>query len=296
MLLPSSWVVTAFSAVTPPNNKPTTATSKTASIKKTKTDKLNFHQVLQRVGKTVFRPGGSQATEILHAWAAADFHPNSVVLELSAGLGTGGMALADQCKCHVVLSDRDTSRLDQAAQMAKERGLDDLVQVRPLDMRTIDTSLAGDEHYDAVIVEASLTHMPTAVKTKIFADLHAHTKQVLLHEIVVLDGTTPEQASAIGREVGSSLGVGFHPLTLAEWSDLLEQNGYQVTHTQCGPLQFLNPIHILQDEGLGGMGKIAWNLATHADLRQRVLSTKQMMESHRDHLGYIILRATTTTE
>ena len=48
---------------------------------------------------------------------------------------------------------------------------------------------------------------------------------------------------------------------------------------------------MLQDEGPAGVAKIAWNLATHKDLRERVVSTKAVIESHADTLGYIALRA-----
>lgn len=58
-----------------------------------------------------------------------------------------------------------------------------------------------------------------------------------------------------------------------------------------GPMRVLNPRSMLQDEGPAGVAKIAWNLATHKDLRERVESTKSVIESHKDTLGYIALRA-----
>jgi hypothetical protein len=35
----------------------------------TRSNRPNFHQVLEQAGKTVFRPGGTEATNTIHAWA-----------------------------------------------------------------------------------------------------------------------------------------------------------------------------------------------------------------------------------
>ena len=270
----------AFSATSPERMKG----SPTAASKK----KLNFHQVLQKVGKSVFRPGGSAATNVMHGWAQVT--PNDKVLEMSAGLGTGGMAFAKQHGCKVVLSDQDESRLVLARKLAQQRGVDDLTEVLQLDMRKIAESLKEDEHFAAVVVEASLSHQPNVMKEKILKDLQSHTDQLLFHEIGLFDATE-EKADEVRKMVGSALAIGFYPLTVDAWEDLLDRNGYKITHLETGPIRVLNPKNMLQDEGPSGFAKIAWNLATHPDLRERVKETRSMVQAHSDSLGYIILRA-----
>ena len=44
----------------------------------------NFHEVAQKMGKTVLRPGGNEATKNIQTMA--DIRPGDSVLELSAGL------------------------------------------------------------------------------------------------------------------------------------------------------------------------------------------------------------------
>jgi hypothetical protein len=252
--------------------------------------RLSFHKDLQRAGKTVFRPGGSQVTHIMHGWA--DFsNDGCYVLELSAGLGTGGMALAAERGCHVLLTDQDEERLEQAKTLAKKRGLGSLISSKRVDMTNIDRDL-GVEQFDAAIVEASLTHYPDALKRKILQDLLKHSDQLLLHEIG-LRGTSEdsEKAKQVSREVGSALAIGFHPLTVPGWKKILDECGYKITNLDYGPMRVLSPRSMLQDEGPAGVAKIAWNLATHKDLRMRVVSTKAVIESHTDTLGYIALRA-----
>jgi predicted O-methyltransferase YrrM len=251
--------------------------------------RLNFHQVLQRVGKTVLRPGGIQVTRTMHGWA--DVSNGCSVLELCAGLGTGGMALAADRGCHVLLTDQDEERLVQAEKLAVRRGLGGLVRTKRVDMTKIDQDL-GDENFEATIVEASLTHCPHALKIKILQDLLKHSKQILLHEIGLRDTfDDSDKANQVRREVGDALAIGFYPLTVEGWVQLVEECGYTITNIENGPMRFLNPRSMLQDEGPAGVINIAWNLATHEDLRERVLSTKAVLESHSDTLGYVALRA-----
>jgi hypothetical protein len=69
---------------------------------------------------------------------------------------------------------------------------------------------------------------------------------------------------------------------------ILDECGYKITNLENGPMRVLIPrSSMLQVEGPAGAAKIAWNLATHKDLRERVVSTKAVIESHTDRLGYI---------
>jgi hypothetical protein len=48
---------------------------------------------------------------------------------------------------------------------------------------------------------------------------------------------------------------------------------------------------ILQDEGLVGAAKIAWNLLTNEDIRDRFFSTRGVLDKNENATGYIIVRA-----
>jgi hypothetical protein len=250
-----------------------------------RTAKMSFHQVLERVGKTVFRPGGSAATAVMQDWA--EVGPADTVLELCAGLGTGGMALAERRGCHVLLTDIDEERLTKAMERAEQNGMSGLIKTRRMDL--LRDSLPDREHFQAAMVEASLTHFPDVQREKILLGLKDHTDQLLLHEMC-LRGTA--ENDDVSKRAGKALGIGFHPLTDEGWRDLLDRSGFEITHLEAGPLAVLNPKNLLQDEGPLGLAKIAWNLATKPDLRERVVSTRKVLGND---LGYVILRAVPKT-
>ncbi|CAB9510181.1 Met-10+ like-protein [Seminavis robusta] len=251
----------------------------------------NFHQVLEQVGKTVLRPGGSAATLTLQDWA--HLGPGDSVLELCSGLGTGGMALAENTSCRVLLTDRDTDRLAKAKATAVEKRPSDLIETLPMDLLNADDLLDKAEHFDAIVVEASLTHFPELERERILRGLKDQTDQVLLHEIC-FRGEDDEENTNVSKQVGRALGIRFDPSSIEGWTELLERTGYNVTRLETGPLGVLNPINILQDEGPLGMAKIIWNVITRPDLRDRVISVRSILQKHRDKLGYIILRAVPT--
>jgi len=292
-LVLSLTLVASFPVV--PKNEKTASTTTTTTTTTTDISSSSFHQVLQRLGKTVLRPGGSAATAVMHQWATGLMSDNNnsntatAALELSSGLGTGGMALASRFRCHIILTDRDESRLAQARELARTKGLEDLVETRCLDMHNITMDLGKQDEFAAILVEASLTHETDTMKKKILCDIQKHTNQLLLHEIVLRGDDDDE---SVCRRVASALAIGFFPKRAEQWRNLIEESGYYtVTHLETGPIRMLHPQHLLQDEGVAGMAKIAWNLATQSDLRDRVVATKSVIDANRDHLGYIILRA-----
>jgi hypothetical protein len=266
-----------------------------------RSDRPNFHQVLEQAGKTVFRPGGTEATNTIHAWAD-DLNDDSFVMELSGGLGTGGMALAASKGCRVLVTDQDENRLSEANRIAEQRELGDLISTQRVDMAKLDLEAPGKllpllrtgELFDAVIVEASLTHCPLILKEKILTDVGTLSKQVLLHEICLrgpIKDDESEEARRIKSQVGQSLAIGFHPLTVEGWRDLVTKCDYEITQLETGPIRFLNPITLVRDEGIIGASRVAWNLLVHSDLRDRILATKSLLVSHGETLGYIIIRA-----
>eukprot|EP00984_Skeletonema_dohrnii_P027617 scaffold17236_cov78-Skeletonema_dohrnii-CCMP3373.AAC.2 len=250
----------------------------------------NFHTVLQRVGKTVLRPGGTEGTRKLHSWS--ELNRDGTAIELSSGMGSGGVALAKATGARVTLTDMDTSRLEMASKIAREQGVDsELIEIMQLNMRHVGEELE-QHHYDTAIIEASLSHYPTKEKRAILEGLSKHADELLLHEICFrCDDTSPKELNHIKQGMSRALAIGFQPLTVDGWTNVLQEAGYEVKRSETGPLKVLNPVTVLQDEGPKRTAKIAWNIATDASIRSRVVEARRAIKSHQNDLGYILIRA-----
>ena len=168
-----------------------TAATRQSDVQNHASERPNFHTILQRVGKTVLRPGGTNGTRKLHSWSK--LNRDGTAIELSTGLGSGGVALAKATGAHVTLTDMDTSRLEMTAQIACEQEVDlNMIETMHLNMRNVDEEL-GQRHFDTAIIEASLSHYPTEEKQAVLGGLSTHADELLLHEICFrCDDTSPK--------------------------------------------------------------------------------------------------------
>jgi hypothetical protein len=276
-------------------------------------DQMNFHKVLELVGKTVLRPGGRQATERLHHWAAnsfvvteneADTNLDDAVtcLEVAAGLGKSGMALAQTYGVHVVLTDVDESRLQTALAEAVVMGLEHLITTQTADMFHLDRDISllyrdgetsPSPSFSAIMTEASLTHFGQAKKRQFFQGTAKVAPHILIHEICLADPIAEDspQAKAICRDMGQALHIGFVSETRERWVDLLEEANYKIEQLETGPLQVLDPLKVWKEEGTWGMWRILKNIATNPKLRARLFATAAVVNSNKKYLNYIILHA-----
>jgi len=248
-----------------------------------------FHEVAQKMGKTVLRPGGSEATK--HIQAMADIRPGDSVLELSAGLGTAGIELAQKYGAKVLITDIDTSRLDKVTDRINTLGISNLVSVKKVDMFDIDGTLGSKAKFDVAQTEASLTHYPRSRKRQFFKGLANHADKFMLHEIFFKTNDTASQILA-EKDMSKVLNIGFKPETVEIWQQLLIDAGYtNIEHVSTGDLAVLNPISLIKDEGLIGFAKIVFNVATHPYERSRMMAVRNEISKHADDLGYITIVA-----
>ena len=148
------------------------------------TPESNFHEVIHKMGKTVLRPGGSEATK--HIQTLADIRPGDSVLELSAGLGMAGIELAQKYGAKVLITDIDTSRLEKATNRINILGISNLVSVKKVDMFDIDSDLGSEAKFDVAQTEASLTHYPRSRKEQFFKGIANHTDKLLTTPLLLI--------------------------------------------------------------------------------------------------------------
>ena len=97
------------------------------------------------------------------------------------------------------------------------------------------------------------------------------------------------------REIQNDLAAAIHhgtrPLTSAEWHGLLESEGFSVQAQVQAPMHLLEPRRIMQDEGVFGALRFAFNLLCNREARRRVLAMRRVFSKHRNHLAAIMLIA-----
>jgi SAM-dependent methyltransferase len=247
-------------------------------------DKLQGHWILARAGKRVLRPGGLELTRrMLDALAIL---PEDRVVEFAPGLGVTARIVLEQHP----LAYRGVEREPAAAEYLRRRlsGYNAEIVLGQADKSGLPVACAS-----VVYGEAMLSMQSQEQKNRIFTEarrLLTPGGRYGIHELCFLpedisDGVRHEIQAAMSREIHA----GVQPLTRSEWIRLFEQNGMKVIWSCNAPMHLLEPRRMLQDEGLRGGLRIAFNIATNSMLRHRILAMRQVFRKYGEHLGAISL-------
>lgn len=240
------------------------------------------HQVMAVAGKKILRPGGKAATEQLFQWAG--FQPGETVLELAASFGYSAIALAKRYGVRVVGVEKNPESVARAQANIQAAGLEDQVQVIEGDVFHLE-QIPGQ--FDYVLAEAILTMQSLPAKNKILHGVHDRLKpcgKFLSHELLANDRETE-----IHRALAAAIRANSTPLSEADWIATCEAAGLQVLQHQTGAMKLLNPVRIIQDEGLRDALKFFWNVLTRPKVRNRLLTIRRVFKQYQSELGYIIL-------
>lgn len=158
-----------------------------------------------------------------------------------------------------------------------------------------ETGLDG-ESADLVIGEAMLTMQGEKTKNAIVAEAARILRpggRYAIHEL----GLVPEDLSEdikteIRKGLARAIKVNARPLTLTEWTEVLEANGFQVIKVDTAPMALLQPRRIIADEGIVGALRFVKNLLLNPDARKRVLQMLRTFNTYRDHLNAVAIVAT----
>lgn len=243
------------------------------------------HHVLAAAGKKTLRPGGQAATEMLIEWA--DLQPGETVLELAASFGYSAIALAQRYGVRVVGVEKNPDSVARARANVAAAGLSDRIEMIEGDIFHLERIT---EQFDYVLAEAILTMQSASGKAKILRGVGDRLKpggQFLSHEL----WANGPNAASLHKELAATIRVNATPLSTDGWIDACQQAGLQVEHHHTGPMALLNPRRIAQEEGIGTLLRLGWNMLTRPVMRQRILDMRRVFTRHRDELGYIVFQA-----
>jgi quercetin dioxygenase-like cupin family protein/SAM-dependent methyltransferase len=246
--------------------------------------KMPGHWLLARLGKRVLRPGVRLLT--FHMIEALNVGPSDDVVEFAPGLG-------------------DTARLtlkrNPASYTAVERDKDAATRVQKFLQGTGQRCVVGlAEHTglpnaSATVVygEAILSMQTPDQKSRIVQEAHRLLRpggHYGIHELCLAPDDLDESTKdAIQNELSAVIRHGTRPLTTAEWQCLLESEGFSVRAKAQAPMHLLEPWRLIQDEGMLGAMRFAFNLLCNAEARRRVFAMRRVFSKYRNHLSAVMI-------
>ena len=250
---------------------------------------LNFktapgHQILAAAGKKILRPGGRAATQKLFEWA--NFQPGETLLELASSFGYSAIALAQRFDVRVVGVEKNPDSVARARENIRAAGLEGQVEIIEGDIFHLD-AIPGE--FDYVLAEAILTMQSPAGKRQILRGIRDKLKpggNFLSDELLACN-----HEEAVHRTLSQVIRMNATPLSVENWKQACEEAGLTVQQYQTGAMGLLNPVQMLQDEGILDTVRIVWNVLTRSQLRERVLQMRCAFKQHQQDLGYIALCA-----
>jgi SAM-dependent methyltransferase len=262
-----------------------------ATVREPVIQKMPGHWLLARMGKRVLRPGGLELTR--HLLTELAITADDDVVEFAPGLGvTARMTLERNPKSYTAI-ERD----NEAAQTVRTY----LSGSRhKCVVGTAEQSGLAEESASVVYGEAMLSMQPDQTKRRIIAEAARLLRpggRYGIHELsLVPDDVDNSIRESIRHELSDEIHVGVRPLTVGEWRELLEGAGLTVVSEHTAPMHLLEPLRLIKDEGLFRALRFVWNVATHAQARQRVLRMRRVFRKYSSHLAAISLVAVKNNE
>lgn len=242
------------------------------------------HWVLARIGKTVLRPGGWELTSWL-----LDHTPlaGKRVLEFAPGLGLTATRILTQQPVSYTGVDEEPDAIATASARIGDRGYIHQGSAK-------DTGLPAAS-VDTIVGEAMLSMQGEKGKAAIMQEafrLLTPGGTYSIHELGLRPDDLPaETKTEIRKALARAIHVNARPLTITEWTQLLEEAGFEVEVTNSNDMHLLEPRRVLADEGLRNTLRIMKNVLTQPDVRQRVLEMRATFRKYENELCAVALVA-----
>jgi len=252
-----------------------------------KTEKMPGHWVLARLGKRVLRPGGMELTRLMLKLLA--IKPSDQVVEFAPGMGTTArltLALAPSSYT-AVERDKAAAKIVQSYLAGPKQ--------KCVVGNASETGLSAGSA-TVVYGEAMLTMQTEDVKRSIVREAHRLLKlggRYGIHEMCLMhESLTADARREVERTLTGVVHHGVRPLTVAEWRQLLESEGFEVKATETTSMSLLEPGRVVKDEGVMGALRFALNVLRDGEARRRVFEMRRIFRRNRKILGAVALLAT----
>ena len=110
-----------------------------------------------------------------------------------------------------------------------------------------------------------------------------------MHELCISGCVSQAYSQKMEADLAAAIHHSIRLLTVEEWRELMESAGFHLVFKRTAPMRLLNAGRILQDEGLFGALRFAFNTLTSAVLLRRVLEMRRTFHQYQDNLQAVAI-------
>ncbi|MDO5747475.1 MAG: class I SAM-dependent methyltransferase [Actinomycetaceae bacterium] len=243
--------------------------------------RMQGHWLLASMGKKVLRPGGRELTNEL--LSKLTINSDSRIIEFGPGVGHTAARLLEKNPKTYTAVDRDQEGTAQVKKL-----FENYPQTKYVSADAKESGLP-DECATLVIGEAMLTMQTDKGKRAIISEAARMLEPggiYAIHELAfVPDSCPPEVQESVAAQLRKTIKVGARPLTVADWSELLKELGFEIEFTTTKPMALLEPKRIISDEGLKGALGFFKNVASNPPARKRIIAMRKTFTQHKENLA-----------
>ena len=244
------------------------------------------HWVLVQMGKRVLRPGGMELTRRM--LAALHIRTLDDVVEFAPGIGaTARLTLSLHPSSYTAVERDEAAAKIVSGYLTGPR--------QKCKVGSADHTGLEDERATVVYGEAMLTMQTAEAKHRIVREAHRLLRRdgrYGIHELCLVPGDLDEVIKQdIHKALSQAIHVGARPLTVREWRNLFESEGFQIQTTAMAPMHLLEPWRLIQDEGLRGALSFVWNVVRNSEARRRVRAMRAVFRRYHEHLAAVSMIA-----
>lgn len=248
-------------------------------------EQLPAHWIMANIGKRILRPGGKVLT--LQMIENLKINGESDVVEFSPGLGvTSNVSLKKMPKSYTAVEQNPFSQMHIPEQVGE-------TEIGVINASVSETGL-DSESVNVVYGEAFLTMQSPKVKEEIMHEANRILKKsgrFGIHEICLDNHISEQQREILNQELSDAIKSSVTPLTVNEWIQYVEKQGFQTVRVIVNDLRLLKLRKIYNEEGFLRTVRIVTNVMLKSPYRKRIFGMKKVFSKHSKYIKSLIIIA-----
>jgi ubiquinone/menaquinone biosynthesis C-methylase UbiE len=239
-----------------------------------------FDFMAKYVGLSVLHPGGLKATEKM----AEDLHisKSTKVIDIACGRGTTALFLAQKFDCQVVGVDISEELIEEAKELAKKKGLEDLITFQVGDALDIPYS---DGEFDVAISQAMLILVGDKIKA-----IHEAMRVIKPGGAagwIELSWKKPPSEKFMDEATNEMCAYCMENVnTFDAWEEIFKEAGVKKIEVHKNSMEFNGMKSMIADEGLSKMFNVMFKYIGNSRIRNRMKKLNKFILSYPQYFGH----------